>query len=198
MQQQKRVLDLPRFVRALADAGQAVDFRVYGEGPDRPALDAALRDAGVSGSVRFEGALPRSELCKALTRENFILFCSEYEGLPLSMLEACARGVVPVATDIRSGIGDLLADGRDAVLYPVGEPETGAKKLLALLAKPGGWESLRAATQEAGRRFEFQACLKDIVAALGDAAKHGKVPADAPPSKRATAWTTLRERMARR
>jgi glycosyltransferase involved in cell wall biosynthesis len=50
-----------------------------------------------------------------------VVFLSEYEGLPLALLEALAAGVVPVFPKIQSG-GDAYTLGVDAsLLYPAGD-----------------------------------------------------------------------------
>jgi glycosyltransferase involved in cell wall biosynthesis len=43
---------------------------------------------------------------------NVLVLLSDYEGLPIAMLEAMACGLVPVCLRIRSGVGQLIEHGR--------------------------------------------------------------------------------------
>ncbi len=47
---------------------------------------------------------------------DVIVLLSDYEGLPISLLEAMACGVVPVCLNIRSGIPELIEDGVTGLL----------------------------------------------------------------------------------
>ena len=47
-----------------------------------------------------------------LLKAHVIVLLSDYEGLPVSILEAMACGVVPVCIDMRSGITELIENGK--------------------------------------------------------------------------------------
>ncbi len=63
---------------------------------------------------------------------------SDYEGLPISLLEAMACGVVPVARKIPSGIPELVLEGETGLLVDA-SPEKAASALIRLLDDPGPW-----------------------------------------------------------
>ena len=44
-----------------------------------------------------------------MTRNDFFLLLSDFEGFPLSVVEAMARGCVPVVAEMRSGVPELVA-----------------------------------------------------------------------------------------
>ena len=54
-----------------------------------------------------------------LSGADVLFMCSEYEGLPLVVLEAMARGTIPVVTDIAGGLREVIASGENGFLYPV-------------------------------------------------------------------------------
>lgn len=65
-----------------------------------------------------------------LVNSDYFLMPSQYEGLPISLLEAMACGCIPVCTAV-GGIPDVITDGKNGYLSP--EPEYNI--LLNLLEK---------------------------------------------------------------
>ncbi|WP_371821102.1 glycosyltransferase [Chloracidobacterium sp. D] len=49
----------------------------------------------------------------------FVLL-SDYEGLPIALMEAMATGLVPICTAMRSGIGQLVVDGVTGCMWLTG------------------------------------------------------------------------------
>ena len=47
-----------------------------------------------------------------------IALLSDYEGLPIALLEAMACGCVPVCLSMRSGIPELIQDGVNGIIVP--------------------------------------------------------------------------------
>ncbi len=111
VQEQKRILDLIGVVNALNRIG--VDFRltVVGDGPERQTLEVNLAAEIARNQVEFTGRLRAGEIHQRLAASNVFILVSEFEGLPLSLLEAMAEGCIPVVSDIKSGIPDAITSG---------------------------------------------------------------------------------------
>jgi spore maturation protein CgeB len=56
--------------------------------------------------------------------------------LPIGVLEAMGQGCVPVVTDLRSGIRELVEDGVDGFRVPVGDCQGFANRLAVLHGDP--------------------------------------------------------------
>jgi glycosyltransferase involved in cell wall biosynthesis len=121
VQYQKRVLD---FV-ALADELEALglDFAIDLVGDAPPAHDRAAellpRRAArhvERGSMRVLGRLSRAEVLDELRASDFFVLVSDFEGLPLSLIEAMAAGCVPVIAAMESGISEVLVPGENGVI----------------------------------------------------------------------------------
>lgn len=91
---------------------------VAGDGPLRSTLEAAGRDLGIAGRVRFLGA--RSDVPDLLGATDVCVLPSLWEGNPLAILEAMAAGVPVVATRV-GGVPEFVRDGETGSLVPPGD-----------------------------------------------------------------------------
>jgi glycosyltransferase involved in cell wall biosynthesis len=135
-QPQKRVLDLPEIVRATAELEIPIHLSIVGSGPAERELKARCEALGVAGSIEFRGTLDNAALAKLLAAQDVFLLASAFEGLPIGVLEAMGQGCVPVVSDIRSGIRELVEDGVDGFRVPTGDSRAFADRLAALYRDP--------------------------------------------------------------
>ncbi|MCW5851003.1 MAG: glycosyltransferase [Anaerolineae bacterium] len=141
-------------LQAMRRLGQsAVWPRLYfvwvGRGSQEGQLRAAVDRLGLQGRVRFLGERP--DVVDILDAADIFVLPSEYEGMPLSVMEAMARGKPVIATAV-SGIPEELGDtGR---LLP--NPTVNAAGVVdGLVQTLEGWardEGLRSAVGERGRQ----------------------------------------------
>ena len=127
---QKRVLDLPKITARLAELGANVRLTIVGDGPDLP----QLRDELERGThIQHRLLYPRApwEMARLFEEHDIFLQVSEFEGASVSLMEAMASGLVPVVTQTESG-AELLKNGRNALLCPVGDIEAIAAALAGL------------------------------------------------------------------
>ncbi len=117
---------------------------VAGDGPNRRALEALHAQLGLGDRVRVLG--DRSDVPRLLAAADVATLASDWEGLPVFVLEAMAAGRPVVATAV-DGLTEVLRHG-GGLLVPPGEPEALAAALGRLLTDPAE----RAAAAEAARR----------------------------------------------
>ncbi len=87
-----------------------------GDGPDRAALQAQVREAGLAGHIEFLGYVPARA---AFARGRILVVPSRAESMPYIVLEAAAAGVPLIATRV-GGVPEIF--GSDAALIPPGDP----------------------------------------------------------------------------
>lgn len=104
----------------LAAEGLAFRWTVVGDGPDRAQLELRAQLAGIDGSMTFVGALAPEQLRDRLSSADVFVSTSWSEGTANSVLEAMAFGV-PVVSSAAGGMPEVLTDGVDARLFPVGD-----------------------------------------------------------------------------
>ncbi|WP_244210993.1 glycosyltransferase [Amycolatopsis kentuckyensis] len=115
----------------LLDAWAAVDgdavLWLAGDGSLRPELER--RAAALGRRVEFLGT--RADVPDLLAAADVTVLTSDWEGLPLAVLESMAAGRPVVATDV-GGIGGVLAGG-GGIVVPPADPAATAAALSTLL-----------------------------------------------------------------
>ncbi len=157
-QHQKRVLDLPAIVAAAVARGIPIALSIVGAGPDEAALRAAAAPLVASGHIRFLGLLSPDDTGALLESFDAYLLPSEFEGMPNALIEAMGRGCVPIVTDTKSGIPELIHDGDNGFLVPVGDTEAFAERLALLWNDPARRVAMsrRAFATVSGRRMRIE------------------------------------------
>jgi glycosyltransferase involved in cell wall biosynthesis len=131
-QYQKRVFDLPEVCRELVRLGVDFTLTVAGSGPDGLELKSRFVRAGLGDKVQQVGRLSGEHVRKAFLESDVFLLTSDFEGLPISLLEAMSAGCVPVVYDIESGVRDVVQDGLNGILTKHGDPRALAEAIRRL------------------------------------------------------------------
>jgi glycosyltransferase involved in cell wall biosynthesis len=106
-------------------------FLAVGTGPDRDAVQARIRQLGITDRFRLVGFVSDAELPAFYNAADvFVLPSKSGEGLPLVALEAMSSGLPAVATNV-GGISEVV-DERCGKLIPPDEPEEMARAVLEL------------------------------------------------------------------
>jgi glycosyltransferase involved in cell wall biosynthesis len=109
--------------RLLARDGIDVAATLVGEGPDRPALERQIAEAGLEGRVTLAGSLKRADVADVLRSAHVLVAPSvetkrgKREGIPVALMEAMGGGVPVVASDL-SGIPELVEHESAGLLVP--------------------------------------------------------------------------------
>jgi len=96
-----RMVDQKRhdlLVEAWSWIGDRAVLLLAGDGPRRSAVAAAVERRGLGAGVRLLGE--RSDVSRLLAAADFLVLPTEWEGLPISVLEAFAAGVPVVASRV--------------------------------------------------------------------------------------------------
>jgi glycosyltransferase involved in cell wall biosynthesis len=126
----KRLGDWLVVAARVAEERPEVTFLLAGAGPEEGALRARAEALGLGARLRMPGFRPDGRRLMGLM--DVYLMTSEYEGLPLALLEAMALGVPAVATAV-GGVPEAVEDGQNGLLAGVGQVEELAGQVLRLL-----------------------------------------------------------------
>jgi glycosyltransferase involved in cell wall biosynthesis len=108
--EQKRVQLFPEILQALQAAGIPFHWTIAGAGPEEEWLKSAMKTSSPAQSVSFPGRVLYADVPQLLAAHDVFLLASSYEGLPLSLVEAMGCGLVPVVSDLPSGVRELVDD----------------------------------------------------------------------------------------
>ncbi len=123
---------LATLIRAAHRAG--VPLRIAGTGPDEKVLRQLAAELGAD--VAFLGYCSGAALHDQIRAARCVVLPSEwYENAPMSVLESMALGTVVIGADI-GGIGEIVEHGHTGWLYPSGNVDALAERLIATAALP--------------------------------------------------------------
>lgn len=105
---------------------------IIGDGPERAALLTQAQAGGVAERVRFTGSLDQAAVSQWIAAANALCLPSRAEGMPNVVVEALASGVPVVASRV-GGIPELVHDGVNGELVPVGQPPQLAQALARVM-----------------------------------------------------------------
>jgi len=108
-----------------------VVFIIIGEGSLKEKIEVAARS--LHGSLRVLGQIPSKTLPEWLSRAAILILPSYTEGLPTVCLEALATETPVVASNV-GGTSEVIIDGKTGYLFPPGNVQLCAEKVLRLLA----------------------------------------------------------------
>jgi glycosyltransferase involved in cell wall biosynthesis len=121
--------------RVLSERGIDADIRIAGAGPMYDRLNTLAQQQSGGSNVRLLGGVSEEDLHEQYAWADVFCLPSMMEGLPIVLMEAMARGVPVIATDI-TAVGELVQDGRSGLLVPPGRPDAIADALERLALDP--------------------------------------------------------------
>ncbi|MFN2976980.1 N-acetyl-alpha-D-glucosaminyl L-malate synthase BshA [Terriglobus aquaticus] len=130
---------------------------LIGDGPDRSLAEQLCLKYGIQGKVHFVGKQDSVQDLLPLT--DLLLMPSAMESFGLAALEGMACGVPCIATRV-GGVPELVEDGVNGLLFPVGDVEAMSAAAVALLRDE---ERLRGMAVAARRTAQDHFCTSRVI-----------------------------------
>jgi glycosyltransferase involved in cell wall biosynthesis len=159
----------PLAVAAFAAAAARVPSlraELYGDGPERAAVDRAIIEHGVAERLTARGFVAASEIDEALGRAMCMLSTSSREGYGMVVVEASARATpsVVVAGEDNASV-ELVQEGVNGVVASADDPETIASAIVCVHeAGISMRESTAAWFVENCERLSLESSLRKVLA----------------------------------
>jgi glycosyltransferase involved in cell wall biosynthesis len=129
IEEQKRVSLMARVIKATLAANPNLTWTIVGEGPQSETFKADL--SAVPDRLQFLGAVPYDKVPEVIAAHDVYFLCSDFEGLPLSLLESMGAGLVPVVSDLPSGISEVVNE-RNGIRVPIHDEQGYVNAVLKL------------------------------------------------------------------
>lgn len=131
---------------------------LVGEGALRGQLEEQARNLGLASQIHFLGL--RTDIPNVLGAMDVFVLSSDWEGNPLSVMEAMASGLPIVSTAV-GGIPDLIANGREGFLVPPGDAKGFSGAMTFLLRDQESRQSIgTAAARRAKENFDVSKMVR--------------------------------------
>jgi L-malate glycosyltransferase len=120
-------------------------FLVVGDGVLHNQVHQQARALGTEKYVHFTGL--KTDTRPFLKAMDIFMMSSEFEGLPVALLEAMSMGCMPACTDA-GGIAEVITDNLNGILVPVHVPLQLVDRISTMLADPDRINRLKKAAHE--------------------------------------------------
>ncbi|MFJ7084597.1 glycosyltransferase family 4 protein [Streptomyces griseus] len=154
-----RVKRYDLLVRAFAQVSAARPdwrLRIYGGGDatgnEQASLRALIDELGLHSQVFLMGSVNPMEA--EWPKGSIAAVTSERESFGMTIVEAMRAGLPVVATDCPHGPAEIIEDGADGRLVPVGDPDATAAALLQLIEDDELRHRMGAAARASSARFD--------------------------------------------
>ncbi len=167
----KRVQDAVQIFARIARELPA-HLLLVGDGPERSNAEYTVHSLGLQNRVHFLGK--QDEVHRLLPLADLMLMPSELEAFGLAALEAAACRVPTVSTR-QGGVPELITDGVNGRLLPVGDVEGMALTAIELLRDAAALDRMAgAARKDAQDRFcttriipQYEAFYREVIEGAG-------------------------------
>ncbi|MBN1141395.1 MAG: glycosyltransferase [Deltaproteobacteria bacterium] len=144
----------------LTQAGVEADYWIIGEGEMRPAIEERIRHHGLEERVKLLGL--RQDVDIALSRMAVAVLTSDSESCPNALLEAM-RASLPVVSTHCTTLDEIIQEGENGFVVPVGAAAALADKVAQILADPEKRRGMGLLSRKiVESRFSMAAAVKDL------------------------------------
>ena len=156
---QKGIFDLPLIDARLLELGAEVTWTVIGEGPHGEELRKAWP---ASDRVRYLGQMTNAEVLAQCAEHDVFVLPTRAEGFPVALLEAMGAGLVPVVSNIETGVPEVVTSGATGFTPEVADIAGFADAIAELAANRDRLEMMsRAARQIVVEQFDIRERVAD-------------------------------------
>jgi glycosyltransferase involved in cell wall biosynthesis len=142
-------------------------LRIYGKGEERDRLRQLVQRLGLYDNVFLMGAAAPMEA--EWVKGSIGAAASDFEPFGMTLVEAMRCGLPVVSTDCPYGPGEIIKDGEDGRLVPVGDSGALAEALLELVGDDERRRRMGRTAMENARRFAPGPVVEQAERLIGEA-----------------------------
>ena len=131
---------------------------IYGDGYMKKELMSQINDLGLQDAVFLMGGT--NDLFSKYLNSSVFVMSSLYEGMPLVMLEAMSCGLPVVSYAFPCGPKDIINNGEDGFLIPVGDEQMMAEQINYLIEHEDVRRNMGVAALEKTKQYSMDIIFK--------------------------------------
>lgn len=131
LEEQKNFPMLIEAFSKLVENYSELSLDIYGEGSLKKYMEELIYKLKLQGHIRLCGHT--NNIGQALCASDLFVLTSNNEGMPNSLMEAMAAGLPCISTDCPTGPEELIQNGYNGYLIPVGDREALIKAMKEVL-----------------------------------------------------------------
>ncbi|WP_425830856.1 glycosyltransferase family 4 protein [Streptomyces fractus] len=162
------------------------ELRIYGGGAQEPRLRALVDELGLRGRAHLMGTV--SPIEPEFARASIVVSASDAESFGMTLVEAMRCGVPVVSTDAPLGPAEIITDGVDGRLVPVGNASALAEAVMDLIEDEPARRKMGAAALSSAHRYDPEPIVERYAALFVELGA----------SRRRRAWQKLATKVRRR
>ncbi len=139
---------------------------LVGDGEERAALESLAGNVGQLEAVHFAGFQPDVPPWVA-AMDLFVLPSLSGEGSPAAVKEAMAAGIPVLCADVE-GIREIVEDGRDGRVVPLGDAQALAEAALDMARHPRRRAEMAERARQSAERFSMEAMVQAMEAVYSE------------------------------
>ncbi len=156
LMEQKNPVDL---VRALAHLRHLEwDCALLGDGPLLESVRQAVMASGLAERFWLPGWVSPEQVLSEFARGDILVLPSRSEGLSVVGVQALGTGLAMVLSDVGGNL-ELVQDGENGFLFPVGDVDALATRLERLISNPTVLQSAQRKSREMAQKFDMAAII---------------------------------------
>lgn len=140
---------------------------VYGNGPQKEEIRGVIERLGMEGHIILAGK--SDHVVEEMNKSSLFVMSSDYEGMSNALLEAVCVGLPVISTDV-SGARDLITEGVNGYIVPVGNERALTLALSSMLSSPEKMDEMGRQSKALAPRFreeqivgQWEELIKSVV-----------------------------------
>lgn len=126
-------------------------------GPEKDGSKAICEQYALKNNlpVKFTGLLSKSEWIKLSTEHDLFINTTNFDNMPVSVIEAMALGMPIISTNV-GGVGYIIEHGKNAMLVPPNTADKFVETIVSLLEHPENVHALSKNARKYSEQFDWK------------------------------------------
>lgn len=150
-EEQKNISSLIRAFSIVVKVYPDWILEIYGEGSQRQQLSEQISNFQLEDNIKLMGISMEPEV--KMKEASVFVLSSKFEGFGLVIIEAMACGVPVVSYDCPCGPKDIISNGIDGFLVPLGNEKKLAEKIIYLIEHPDFRRKMGVAAVDKSKKY---------------------------------------------